>query len=176
MNNLKQLIKIIDKISLKYNKFKNIKHHENKDIALSKRFINPNKEVGLIPILINNKIKVNALIDSGATKSSIAESFYNKLKKAGIINLKNEFNTNLKLIAVNGENVEPKKGITVKIKINEFSWKFQFLIIKNLPIQVILGYDFQKHSDLILYPRHNKYFFGFKKNRIYSLCTILNIS
>lgn len=78
------------------------------------------------------------MIDTGSTYNIIRSDLVLLLKHK-----KHKINKIFKRIAIaNNTNITIDKSITLIIKIQKYTWKATFLIVKNLPCQLILGNDF----------------------------------
>lgn len=104
--------------------------------------------------IILNKIPCLALLDSGSVFSLISAEFA----------LKNEikFETyQLFCQSVDQTLVSVIGKARLRIKLHKFSWDFQFLIVQNLAVEVILGVDFLTKSRISLDLGQKVLHFGF---------------
>lgn len=107
-----------------------------------------------------NPISTVALIDSGAVRSLISKSLIQQLETTNS-NLIFE-PENLKCTTANKGQLLITESVVLKIKIENFSWKFKFFICETLSVPVIIGCDFIHHAKLVPDLFNKIYFFGFR--------------
>lgn len=125
-----------------------------------------------------------ALIDSGATRSFVSYKFFKSL------NVKNKLNlckSNLKCIAANNSSLKIYGSVILKIKIEKFSWNFEFFVADISDMDIILGSDFINHSKMVIDLCDKIFYFKFspsckfsinseKNNMLNNLSSDLNVS
>lgn len=110
---------------------------------------------------INNEIKTNCLIDTGASKDIISKAFYDKLSHRKVSKL---YPCNDNLYAANNQLMNQHGYCFIKIKIGNFTWKIKMLVIEDIKWDIVLGTNFVTHSQMILNLSQNKAYFRFKPN------------
>lgn len=100
----------------------------------------------MVKILFNNLFSCISLLDSGSSRSFISKELFNKLKELKLI--KDVLKANHTVEVANQNKVTVRKEVTIHLKLEGFSWDFQFWVLNSLPFQMILGYDFMKYSKM----------------------------
>ncbi|KAG8333571.1 hypothetical protein J6590_000725 [Homalodisca vitripennis] len=99
-----------------------------------------------IPITFSN-FKSFAVIDTGSTRSIVAESVFDALSKfKGVVKKVEE--TSLTATPANGSDVSFKFLAHIHFKLACFSWTFPFLVANNLPVPVLIRLDFIQASEM----------------------------
>jgi transposase InsO family protein len=109
-----------------------------------------------------NKITVSALLDSGASRSCVSESFLQRIKQLPLKRI--EINTTCQ--GINSSSFSVSHKIKLDVKIGELSWKQYFLVLPKSPVDVILGADFMTRTGMIIDFKKQTYSFAFKPNLI----------
>lgn len=109
----------------------------------------------------NNGMNSIALIDSGADWSIISKQVFDKLVVNNENNLLIEEDVQI-CVTANKSKLLLKDTVILRIKIENFSWKFRFYIHDELSIPIVLGCDFIQYSQLVSDLFNNRYYFSFK--------------
>lgn len=89
-----------------------------------------------------------ALLDSGATKSVMSKTFFSKLK--GDKCVKKVVKISNCIEGAGRTKLAVRNEVKVHIKIDDYFWDFKFWVIKEIPFDIILAYDFFNFSKLKL--------------------------
>jgi hypothetical protein len=89
-----------------------------------------------------------ALLDSGAARSMISVSAYDRLKQAAPFVQVTPINVNC--ITAARQSFPVSTAVTCKIRIDRYTWKFTFYVVENLACPVILGSDFLGKTGLLM--------------------------
>lgn len=100
----------------------------------------------LAKVSLSNSFHCLSLLDSGSSRSFVSKDLFEKLTKLKLIKRVNKINQTVEV--ANQSKVTVRKEIVIHIKIENFSWDFQFWVLNSLPFQMILGYDFMKFSKM----------------------------
>ena len=90
----------------------------------------------IIPTKVQNKL-CPTLIDTGATRSCISESFFNTLEGVQLLEI-----YGLRVISASGEAINVKGMATITFTIDKTPFIHTFIICKNVKQPFILGLDF----------------------------------
>ena len=74
---------------------------------------------------------------------------------------------NIKCTTANKQNLKVSHSITVKLKIQNFTWYIPLLVAEELGQNLILGADFIRKTALILDIYAKQYFFRFDRTKKY---------
>jgi hypothetical protein len=113
----------------------------------------------------------NSLVDSGSSRSLVSRNVIERLQSSQFLNIQEN---QVCCITANSSKLDISHSVKLKIKIENFSWKFNFLISDVLSIPVILGADFIKHSQLIVNIFDNLFWFNFKPDYKFNLVNFKN--
>lgn len=100
-----------------------------------------------IDVLIANH-PVTALLDSGATRS-----FVNPRVLNAILNLNPKLQCTKideSCLVANSHNSVVSDSFKAPLKFENFAWKFEFRVLKDLPVDLVLGTDFLSHCGVVL--------------------------
>lgn len=148
-------------VHVNYSNVNKIKHKNNQ----SKKTI-----LGFLKIKLNN-VNCVALLDSGASVNSISYDLFIKLlSKIKIVQINSEIND--AVISIGGNKIQPFAKIRIQLKIEDLTWKQEFLVLKNLPVPCIISYHFMRESGIILMPFLNGFYFHFRNQKFYSFLSL----
>ena len=114
-----------------------------------------------IKVLFGNILQP-ALLDSGAVRSLVSWDFYLTLLQAGQIRDTKESDITCRTASQSPLLIDCI--IKVKIKLDGFSWYWNFLVAKNLGLPCIIGADFISSSQLVMDLAARQIYFKFKRN------------
>lgn len=125
---------------------------------------------GKLPLLKVNfgkDLNCVSLLDSGCSRSLISKKLFSALKENKLI--KSHIKSNHTLEVANGGKMVTRSEVKIHLKIELFSWNFDFLVVNNLPFDMIIGFDFMKYSKLSLNLNKEQIKFNFseKENVFY---------
>ena len=107
-------------------------------------------------------IKCNALVDTGATKSCISESFYQQLLQPQIKTL-----YQMRVVSATGGNVKPKGLTTCEILIGKRKFRMEFIVCEKINRPCYLGLDFlRKYRIGLGWSPNGKFQLQFKKKTL----------
>ena len=95
----------------------------------------------IIPTKVQNKL-CPTLIDTGATRSCISESFFNSLEGVQLLEI-----YGLRVISASGEAINVKGMATISFTIDKTPFIHTFIICKNVKQPFILGLDFLRSTE-----------------------------
>lgn len=116
----------------------------------------------LVNATFGKNLIFSGLLDSGSSRSLVSKDFFLKLKKEKCI--KKVVKVNYVMKVANGGKMSINQGAQIHFKIGNFSWTYEFWIVKNLPFNFILGFDFWKFSKLRLDMAERKIKFDFDQS------------
>jgi len=138
-----------------YSKFKLIKEPQsgakvpgNRQNSAKVFATNINMRLPVIDVNFGSEKCYGALVDSGCTTSLITKELFQQLKKARLIKSCEKVNVTLERASLKA--LSSRNSVNLGLKFGKLSWKFDFLVVSQLPYPVILGADFIKHSKMIL--------------------------
>lgn len=108
----------------------------------------------------NNGVYSVALIDSGADWSIISKKVFDKLLLSDPDLIVEEDVQHC--ITANSSKLILRNTVLIKIKIENFSWKFRFYINDELSVPIVLGCDFIHHTQLVPDLFNKRYYFNFR--------------
>lgn len=133
--------------------------------------INANTNLPFLPICFgNNKKEHPALVDTGSTFSFISHDLLNELLTLNDVNVVIN-DKDLNCSTANSTDLVISKCCFLKVKIQHLSWKFEFLLSKDIPVSIILGGDFVSKTQLMVNLVHRNYFFLFNSCMTFPLLT-----
>ena len=143
-----------------------VKHEHNEKSAILKSqkivLCDDNSSVPLIEVDLKlTQGKLEALLDTGASRSFITSEVFNKLKAQK--RLKDVKLVKMRVMAVDGNLINIKKQATFYIKLGEYTWCHNFLVLNRANHNIILGYDFIKRARINIDWKAQKLVFGFNK-------------
>lgn len=113
-------------------------------------------------------VSTYALLDSGSSRSLISREFFNKIKTLPCV--KSVAKVNCAIQTANRDRLAVKIEAKVHIKIEKFSWNFDFWIVSRLPYSMVIGYDFMKATQMRLDLSKNEVMFSFAENDVPISC------
>lgn len=119
---------------------------------------------GRLP-LINVKVGEDScisLLDSGATKSLISKTLLQKIKNDRCVKGVSKISNYLK--TANQTRLPVRQEVKLHIKIDNYSWDFNFWVANEIPFDMVLGYDFFHFSKLKLNMASNTVKFNYGVN------------
>ena len=112
----------------------------------------------------------NALIDTGATKSCMSESYYKTLHMDRICSV---VNTHVK--STTGSNLSPLDIVNCPLKLGNTTFVNDFIVCQNLTRPLILGKDFlMKNQITVHYAENGKCILNFQKEEMVAALDITN--
>ena len=112
----------------------------------------------------------NALIDTGATKSCMSESYYKTLHLDRIHSV---VNTHVK--SATGSNLSPLGIVNCPLKLGNTTFVNDFIVCQNLTRPLILGKDFlMKNQITVRYAENGKCILNFQKEEMVAALDITN--
>lgn len=91
--------------------------------------------------------------------------FVEGLRKSGVPFQKRP--SDVSLVTAASREIRISWSIKLHFKIHDYSWDFDFLVARRLPVGVILGADFVCHSGMVLNPSRGIYHFQFRPQQKY---------
>lgn len=120
-----------------------------------------------INVEFDKNLIVKTLLDSGSSLNLISEKLFNRLRELKLTSGLER--TQVSCVSAQNVKINVLGKTLVKIKINNFSWKVKFLVVKNLLQQAIIGANFMKNTGMILDLKNNQCEFNFKKGHMINL-------
>ena len=112
------------------------------------------KELLYVPLDFENGLTIDALVDSGAFVSAIAQKELDRFKQqAPSNNLKLNHPPNLQIQVANGQLEKPTATATLKFFIEDHKLAEHFVVMKNLTGPII-GLQFMKHNSVVIDTTH----------------------
>ena len=112
------------------------------------------KEMLYVPLDFENNLTVDALVDSGAFVSAIAQDDLESIKqKAPNNNLKIDDPLNFQIQVVNGQLEKPLSTTTLKFEIGDTSFAEHFVVMKKLTGPII-GFHFMRNNSVVIDTTH----------------------
>ena len=113
----------------------------------------------------------NALIDTGATKSCMSESYYKTLHLDSIHSV---VNTHVK--SATGSNLSPLGIVNCSLKLGNTTFDNDFIVCQNLTRPLILGKDFlMKNHITVRYAENGKCILKFQQEEMVATLDIINV-
>ena len=118
--------------------------------------------------------KVPALVDTGAQFSCIRSDLAEFLSSSGE---SCEFKQcKVSCLLADGTRSEITDAVELHVKLLEFSWTFEFKILKGGPAPMILGLDFLRRTKMMLDVASHRFSFGFAPGRWGQFCSWTEVS
>ena len=112
------------------------------------------KEMLYVPLDFENGLTIDALVDSGAYVSAIAQSELDRIKQQSPSNiLKNDDPPNFQIQVANGQLEKPTATATLKFDIGDHIFAEHFVVMKNLTGPII-GLHFMRHNSVVIDTTH----------------------
>ena len=112
----------------------------------------------------------NALIDTGATKSCMSESYYKTLH---LDSIRSVVNTRVK--SATGSNLSPLGIVNCSLKLGNTTFDNDFIVCQNLTRPLILGKDFlMKNHITVRYAENGKCILKFQQEEMVAALDIVN--
>ena len=112
-----------------------------------------------VPLDFENGLTIDALVDSGAYFSAIAQKELNRIKQQAPSNiLKNDEPTNFQIQVANGQLGKPLATATIKFDIGDRIFAEHFDVMKNLTVPFI-GLHFMRHNSEVIDTTHGLIYF-----------------
>ena len=107
-----------------------------------------------VPLDFKNGLTIDALVDSAAYVSAIAQNELNRIKQQSTSNiLKNDDPANFQIQVANGQLEKPTAITTLKFDIGDHIFAEQFVVMKNLTGPII-GLHFMRHNSVVIDTTH----------------------
>lgn len=113
-----------------------------------------------IEVVIHNKLKQEALIDTGSSVNIISQDLLNKLK--AIYSRVQVKECEIQCRTASKTKMEILGQCVLKVKISKFTWKVLFLVSKTLSYPIILGSEFIHKSGMVVDLLNSQCYFNFK--------------
>ena len=112
------------------------------------------KEKLYIPLDFENGLTIDALVDSGAYVSAIAQKELDRFKQQSPSNiLKIDDPPNFQIQVANGQLEKPTATATLKFDIGDYIFAEHFVVMKNLTGSII-GLHFMRHNSVVIDNTH----------------------
>ena len=112
------------------------------------------KEMLYVPVDFENGLTIDALVDSGAYVSAIAQTQLDRIKQQAPSNiLKIDDPPNFQIQVANGQLEKPTATATLKFDIGDHVFAEHFVVMKNLTGPII-GLHFMKHNGVVIDTTH----------------------
>ena len=112
------------------------------------------KEMLYVPLDFENGLTIDALVDSGAYVSAIAEKELDRIKQQSPSNiLKIDDPPNFQIRVANGQLEKPTATATLQFDIGDHIFAEHFVVMKNLTGPII-GLQFMRHNSVVIDTRH----------------------
>ena len=112
------------------------------------------KEMLYVPLDFENGLTIDALVDSGAYVSAIAQKKLDRIKQQSPSNiLKIDDPPNLQIQVANGRLEKPTATATIKFDIGDHIFAEHFVVMKNLTGPII-GLHFMRHNSVVIDATH----------------------
>ena len=112
------------------------------------------KEMLYVPLDFENGLTIDALVDSGAYVSAIAQKELDRIQQQAPCNiLKIDDPPNFQIQVANGQLEKPTATATLKFDIGDHIFAEQFVVIKNLTGPII-GLQLMKHNSVVIDTTH----------------------
>lgn len=112
---------------------------------------------------------LSALIDSGSSRCFISYDIFKKINSENKLKL---CKTNFKCLTANNSKLIIHGSVLIKIKIHNFSWKFNLFVADMPDINVILGSDFINFSRMVIDLHAKTFYFKFANNNKFPLTNL----
>ena len=112
------------------------------------------KEMSYVPLDFENGLTIDALVDSGAYVSAIAQKEFDRIKQQSPSNiLKIDDPPNFQIQVANGQLEKPTATATLKFDIGDHIFAENFVVMKNLTGPII-GLHFMRHNSVVIDTTH----------------------
>ena len=112
------------------------------------------KEMLYVPLDFENGLTIDALVDSGAYVSAIAQKEHDGIKQQSPSNiLKIDDPPNFQIQVANGQLEKPTATATLKFDIGDHIFAEHFVVMKNLTGPII-GWHFMRHNSVVIDTTH----------------------
>ena len=116
--------------------------------------LKPKKEMLYVPLDFENGLTIDALVDSGAYVSAIAQKELDRIQQQAPSNiLKTDDPPNFQIQVANGHLEKPTATATLKFDIGDHIFAEHFVVMKNLTGPFI-GLHFMKHNSVVIDTTH----------------------
>ena len=120
----------------------------------SKIVLKRKKEMLYVPLDFENGSTIDALVDSEAYVSAIAQKELDRIKQQSPSNiLKTDYPPNFQIQVANGQLEKPTATATLKFDIGDHIFAEHFVVLKNLTGPVI-GLHFMRHNSVVIDTTH----------------------
>ena len=107
-----------------------------------------------VPLDFKNGLIIDALVDSGAYVSAIAQKELDRIKQQSPSNiLKIDDPRNFQIQLANGQLEKPTATATLKLDIGDHIFAEHFVVMKNLT-RAIIGLHFMRHNSVVINTTH----------------------
>ena len=107
-----------------------------------------------VPLDFKNGLTIDALVDSGAYVSAVAQKELERIKQQAPSNiLKNDEPPNFQIQVANGQLEKPTALATFKFDVGDHIFAEQFVVMENLTAP-ITGLQFMKHNSVVIDTTH----------------------
>ena len=117
-------------------------------------FLKRKKERLYVPLDFKNGLTIDALVDSGAHVSVIAQKELDRIKQQSLSNvLKIDDAPNFQIQVANGQLEKPTARTTLKFDIGDHTFAEHFVVMENLTGSII-GLHFMRHNSVVIDTTH----------------------
>lgn len=117
-----------------------------------------------LPVCINNVV-YECLVDTGSTRSLISSRAFSQISQSKAVRSDEKFKASM--VTVDEGVMSVRKKAVIHLKIDEFTWDFEFWICKTLPFPLIL-----QKSGMSIFPKKGLVKFSFAKHKNIPLVNI----
>ena len=129
------------------------------------------KEMLYVPLDFENGLTIDALVDSGAYVSAIAQNELDRIKQQSPSNiLKLDDPPNFQIQVTNGQLEKPTATTTLKFDIGDHIFTECFVVMKNLTVP-ITGLPFMRHNGVVIVTTHGLIHFPHLTMQVKSVLT-----
>ena len=141
----------------------------NQDINHTEEVVIESEQGTTFPAKIGTSV-FNALIDTGATRSSISEKYYQNLSLGKI-----QFSQNISVRSATGSNLTPIGLVNCSFELGKTKSNGDFIVCKNLTRPLILGRDFliQNHVS-VRYAENGKCILDYQQQELIASLNVEN--
>ena len=126
------------------------------------------KEMLYVPLDFENDLTIDALVDSGAYFSAIAQKELDRIQQQAPSNiLKIDDPPNFQIQIANGQLEKPTATATLKFDIGDHLFAEHFVVMKNLTGPII-GLHFMKHNSVVIDTTHDPIHFPYLTRQVKS--------
>lgn len=119
---------------------------DSKDVIFQNtQVVNGSDSLFYTPVIISDRVTLNAMLDSGSMACTISEAAEMKLREAGAVTTNDHFSTDVVLIGCGGRRVTPKVAVNVQMEVYGCKIEVPTLVVQGQHDDLILGTNVIKH-------------------------------